>query len=868
MKKWIFIVWVAISGEIFAQNGGLQKEQVVRNMLEYVQKQPQEKVYLHTDRDHYDAGDRVWLRAYVTDAVTHCLSQLSRYVYAELIDRRDSVLCRVKIPWRDSSFYGYLPLGEELPQGDYFVRAYTYWMQNAGDDYLFRKKIRVVNPRSSKVSTRLNYEDTPDGKTLLAVRFCDSRQKPYAKVRVEYEQNGKVRVVTTDEEGEVRIRPDTADFPAVLPVSFKDGQPFVFNKLLYPVNPREDFDVAFFPEGGHLLAGNVQTVAFKALGNNGLSRAVKGIVYNDRDEQIGMTQSLHRGMGSFDLPVAPGRRYYAVFTTDEGEQKRFDLPRPESVGLALKVAVVRGILSYAVLAGDSTVMPEGLYILMHCGGVPLMCEPLDAGRKGRIALANVPEGILHIVLMDMQGEVYSERLCFVRKEQQPEIGIETDKPVYRSRDLVNMDIQVSREDAAVREGSFSLSVMDDSRCERDTLAGHILSALLLTSDLKGYVEEPAWYFRDNRVATRRCLDLLMLTHGWTRFRVNEVMAGKLRALEFYVEQGQAFSGKVNNLWGKPAANASLVLAATNGLTRVVSTDQNGHFAIDRIAFPDSTDFVLQAMNQRGRQHVEVTLDREKFLRPSVKVPYDRKTTEESDAFYRKFMRDYYYDHGVKIYVLDEAMVKRKATPKVYSFYDNMTDDRLDSARLVAMGDLELHEVLEKNFPSVEFRLGDTVITRLGRPLHVLVNNLPVEREEMELLRSAKAREFLSISLILPPTSNSLFGSEVGALIITTNNAFRFDKPRHNILTFSVLGYQKKAEFYVPRYEVDSVRMALADTPDRRVTVYWNPVVRTDASGKVRCSFTTSDSGGPYTVVLEGILRDGTICRKERKIILK
>ena len=110
-----------------------------KRLLDWVQRYPQEKVYLHTDRDHYEVGDKVWFRAYLLNAVAHTPSEWSRYVYVELRDLRDSLYARVKIAPQEGVYAGYLPLTKDLPQGDFVLRAYSYWMQNAGDDFIFRK---------------------------------------------------------------------------------------------------------------------------------------------------------------------------------------------------------------------------------------------------------------------------------------------------------------------------------------------------------------------------------------------------------------------------------------------------------------------------------------------------------------------------------------------------------------------------------------------------------------------------------------------------------------------------------------------------------------------------------------------------------
>lgn len=48
--------------------------------------QRSEKVYLHTDRDQYVAGDTLWAKAFLFDATNHQLSTQSEVLYVSLLD--------------------------------------------------------------------------------------------------------------------------------------------------------------------------------------------------------------------------------------------------------------------------------------------------------------------------------------------------------------------------------------------------------------------------------------------------------------------------------------------------------------------------------------------------------------------------------------------------------------------------------------------------------------------------------------------------------------------------------------------------------------------------------------------------------------
>ena len=120
---------------------------------EQLSRYPQEKLYVHTDKEHYIAGDTVWLRAHCVDAATLTPARDSRYLYVELHDGSGALVRRIKILRRDGIYAGYLPLPDDAA-GDYALCAYTFYMRNLPEDYLFRKPLRVGGLRDVGKSPR------------------------------------------------------------------------------------------------------------------------------------------------------------------------------------------------------------------------------------------------------------------------------------------------------------------------------------------------------------------------------------------------------------------------------------------------------------------------------------------------------------------------------------------------------------------------------------------------------------------------------------------------------------------------------------------------------------------------------------------
>ena len=111
---------------------------------------PQEKIHVHTDKSHYVSGERIWFRTHLAGAASHIPVNASAYVYVELINPLDTVVQRVRIKPEGLIYSGNIPLDQDLPEGNYRVRAYTQFMRNLPEEYFFQQKYPCEPPIGSK----------------------------------------------------------------------------------------------------------------------------------------------------------------------------------------------------------------------------------------------------------------------------------------------------------------------------------------------------------------------------------------------------------------------------------------------------------------------------------------------------------------------------------------------------------------------------------------------------------------------------------------------------------------------------------------------------------------------------------------------
>ena len=118
MKRIIVFLSFFVSG--IALMGQTSEKHAVSTLQDSINTQmyifPQEKIHLHTDRDMYIPGEKIWFKAYVTDALTHQTPTYSHYVYVELMNEADTLISRVMVRMNDDGMYhGHIFLSDMVP---------------------------------------------------------------------------------------------------------------------------------------------------------------------------------------------------------------------------------------------------------------------------------------------------------------------------------------------------------------------------------------------------------------------------------------------------------------------------------------------------------------------------------------------------------------------------------------------------------------------------------------------------------------------------------------------------------------------------------------------------------------------------------
>jgi hypothetical protein len=542
-----------------------------------------------------------------------------------------------------------------------------------------------------------------------------------------------------------------------------------------------------------------------------------------------------------------------------------------------------------------------LYLMAHCRGNVVFGTPWQNGVDTiSISGNDMPSGVNHIILLNSQYQPISERLVFNLKNDWLQPEITPDKNEYRRRDKVKIDFSLSALSDIDLKTNVAMSVTADSDVEIDT-TDNILTQILLVSDLKGHIANSAYYFGDEPEA-RQNADLLMMTHGWTRYDIPKIMRGEIDSPKIAAEKSQILTGTVKSgLLSQPIPDIEVSMMSYQGEQKffdITTTDEKGHFKFDNFNLPDSSQLVIQALKgkkKRGRT-LDVYTDTlvfpeiNAFGMPDYQLKHSRPFLEEviADVDWRFEIID-----GMRVIKLPEVVVKarnpnRKPKNSTVDFIPadffitadeiaetGITDlwtliSKLPLVRIYQRG--KQTEIVSKNFGEqpVILRINGFRFDHDAQSMGEIIPDEIIElgkdiNHETHLLKMINISDIEEILLVHDRTKLDYYGGRAILDIRTKGGLFYDRSARFHFKALMPLGYSTPAEFYSPQYDTPEKRNA--DEPDLRATIYWKPSVDVDADGKASVEFYTADKDTPYSVVTEGVCADGRLIYRRKKGII-
>ena len=838
------------------------------------QKCPQEKVYLHFDNTAYFQGDAIWFSAWVVNASTG-LPAPSKVLYVDLLSPTGVLLQQLKLKVIDGRCHGSFPLIDRstdearalrgvlsYPSGYYEIRAYTLNMLNFSDYGIFSRVIPVY--------------EAPQTEGDYSHPVLNASVAPWVKTH----------------------RPKQEKTQSV--------------------------NVTFYPEGGQLVQGVSCRVAFKAVDENGMGISVLGTVKDEKGEgdDLALLSTLHDGMGYFTF--IPTRKRHTVNILYEGKNYSFRLPEAQTSGSTLLVDVSDSLFVKGKLITNSIARKQSslIGVSLMCRGVACYFDTLRLTPSSAqvpfqqttfaIATEQLPTGVHQLTLFTSSGEVLAGRLLFINNGiVSAQVRADLDQQIYQPFEPIGLNLEAHDAFGTPLEATLSVAVRD-GRDIGTSCNENVLVNMLLSSELKGMIYRPEWYFSSSDRLHRQSLDLLMMTQGWARFQWRQMCMVEPFSIRHFVEEGLVLDGvMLTRRTGKPVPDASLTMKLYSrdrqySQESTVVTDADGRFGFAVEEFDSVWDMFLSAKRKGEPVDVRLRLDRsdrpdvraydplELFLPehatlslediPAKPVPEWMKKTNSDLVFHLDEVevegsRKYIDYMTFKAFDAEEDTEYQldcgNFTSKVSDYLQEKGYD-LDVSRYY--GEVDSSVTTREEF--VTWSLNQCLLNghRVLWYLHDEHRNLataayiPGFDMDMEDIKSIIVYDSPTIFESLPFVRESLTMEQLQALRQQTTLSDGTPVPAGlYVVDISMYppterkarakgtrqttfrGFSEAVEFYSPSYPDGPI----PGDKDFRRTLYWNPEVQTDRQGRAQLRFYNNGTLTRPEVSVEGLTPEGT-----------
>lgn len=660
----------------------------------------------------------------------------------------------------------------------------------------------------------------------------------------------------------------------------------------------------FFPEGGDMITGVKNTIAFKANYNNGLPFPVEGVIKIQETGEVAVPLTvIHDGMGKFNLDVQPGVKYYAEWTDHNGTKQVTWLPESTTRGVSLKLSLQAGKLYYNLVNKTGS---DSLHVLMYMYQKVFyktnLAVPETVPFTGIIPVRTLPSGTMQLTVFNANWQPVAERVAFINNDNHIiNAGLFTPETSLLKRGKNSIEILVA--DTVPANMSLSIS---DAEINNAASENTIVSDFLLKGDLKGYIHNPAYYFTGHGDAALNAkLDLVMLTSGWRRYNWNNMLFQRMPPVYYPADRylslyGRIASGALEKIEKDERINLIIKTADSSNYFYSIQPEKNGIIKHTGLIFYD-TAMIYYSFNKIKNLNSQITFSSSNFTitQPVAINNYTTRFLHENsiDSSYKSSALFKYYinnngftkiSNEITLKPVEVKTRKRKnlrywnndgleAIEKKYATGDfrGFKRDWIGNNNLVygldvlhdatADMNLDIAEYIVKKIPWLMIGHGTYGSRFIWDTEDIYIDGI---RSDWDDLIKVKLRfiAYIKYFEITPLKTDTMrVGRRGGGLAVYTQKGRDLidrNPTAKDIGLITVAGYTPMKEFYEPDYTLDKIN----DSSDVRSTLLWLPYILTDASNrKVPISFYNNDFTKKIRVVLEGINEEGKMIRIEKII---
>ncbi len=701
---------------------------------------------------------------------------------------------------------------------------------------------------------------------VVYTELLDSSNKPVLQAKIALDSasgNGSLVVPAYLATGNYVLRAYTN-----LMKNYEPG--YYFHKAITILNPAKTIEplqptattsyiARFFPEGGQLVSGLQNSVAFKVQDQSGIGVNATGFIIDQYNDTILRFQTLKFGLGRFQFTPSPGNIYRAIICYPDNKVITYPIPEILAKGYAIQLNETNSTQLKLDIQTNTDRESQLLYLVAHARqkiSISIAIETTSGRTSFIINKKDLPEGVSCFTVFNKYKEAVAERLFFIRPENNLNLSIKMERNEFTSRSKIESKITAADKSGKPVSADLSMSVLMLDSLEPKT-SSDIRSYLWLGSEIKGTIESPEYYFTAVGPEVAAVTDNLMLTQGWRK--INTAATANRPTLYIPEYAGHIISGRITDKrTGTPAGGIIAYLSVPGSRFHFSScrSDENGRILFDCKKIVGTENIIVQT-NKVTDSEYRIEIDNPfsgsymTSIPPLLIIKKNWEKTLLSRVTGSQLLNAFTHMQAQQFFLPNFSDTTPFFGKPDYSY---LLDDY---TRFHTM-----EEVMREYVPEVQVRKSqnDFLLRMFNLPYKsffensplVLLDGVPVfdinkiiAFDPLKVKRlDIIARKYLQGAVSFDGVASySTYEGDLAGFVLDPN-----------AVIIEYTGLQLQRQFYSPVYE--TTEQVKSRIPDFRNVLYWEPGIKTTKDGNNVVSFFSSDVPGRYAIELQGITASG------------
>ncbi len=809
-------------------------------LLLYRTQKMDQNIVIQTDKTFYRPGETIWMKAYVTDAITHLPSLKSLELSVLLTDNKGITVSDGKLLIKNGVEDYNIAIPADLPSDNYFLLAFTPETEQAGINAIFKKEVTIGRPENLNLVPHITFSKpffTPEQKESATIGLTDLEGKPVTGKKFEYQITNDNRELLsgkgkTDAGGKGEI-------VLLTPSQQKCGEMLVSLGISAGNDPlnlvskipmaSEKINITFFPEGGNLVPGIPQMVIYEATDQRGNPISLKGEILDDEGKALTTIVTLQPGLGVFTI-LNDGKIHQLKITSEIGNNQEVQLPNTVPGSMSMTIKKNDGKAISMLLARSPGVTREKFVIVAVSNGEIVWASDFELDQSGilNVPLENFKTDISTVGVFNSAGKLLANRLVFSGKGQLLNITLSANRAGYKKGEEGVITVKITDADGKPVKAELAASLSDAS-----TMPASISSVNALNYGLVKPLPFKDPLEKVNKIA----LDYYLAANRLKGFDWNLVLLVDPAKTQNINNQSTRVSGKVIDSKDVPVPNALINLTNPSLQQFNARSNQNGEFIVDLPPAVDRKNLSATATDESGKGNYHVILN--KSFKEEVSNSINYNSINEWKILDQLYKSDYFKNNPDFLKATPNIKVKsiEKSRDPYWKKYLTSSTNMLDIIKTIRNFEMVGSKIIFRGSNSFNAQDGALIVVdgnKLGTDASALTTVNPNDVEDIQILLNpvdmSNYTALNSVGVIVIKTKRGLPS--------TTGNEGQTSSPVEvtpKLFSPKAIGYEKY---------------------DLKTTLQWIPVLFTNENGEAKIPFKTGNVKSTFVLEIAGYTDQG------------